>query len=50
MLLVNLFLWPLRLAWLLVCCLYKEIYLQMYNMCPFDYMAVAGLHVVRLGP
>ena len=26
--------------WLLICCLYKEVYLQ--NVCPFDYMAIAG--------
>ena len=25
------FLWPLRLGWLLVCCLYKEVYLQKFN-------------------
>ena len=31
------FLWPLRFGWLLVCCLYKEVYLQ-----SFDYTAVAG--------
>ena len=35
-------LWPLRLGWLLVCCLYKEVYLQILNVCPFDYTAVAG--------
>ena len=36
------FLWPLRLGWLLVCCLYKEVYLQFFlNVCPFDYTAVA---------
>ena len=28
------------LGWLLVCCLYKEVYLQ--NVCPFDYTAVEG--------
>ena len=27
---------------LLVCCLYKEVYLQMFNVCPFDYTTVAG--------
>ena len=27
---------------LLVCCLYKEVYLQFFNVCPFDYTAVAG--------
>ena len=30
------------LGWLLVCCLYKEVYLQIFNVCPFDYTAVAG--------
>ena len=30
------------LGWLLVCCLYKEVYLQILNVCPFDYTAVAG--------
>ena len=24
------------------CCLYKEVYLQIFNVCPFDYTAVAG--------
>ena len=42
MLYVYRFLWPLRLGWLLVCCLYKEVYLQFFNVCPFDYTAVAG--------
>ena len=30
--------------WLMVCCLYKEVYLQFYflNVCPFYYTAVAG--------
>ena len=27
---------------LLVCFLYKEVYLQFFNVCPFDYTAVAG--------
>ena len=27
---------------LLVCCLYKEVYLQILNVCPFDYTGVAG--------
>ena len=31
MLYVYLFLWPLRLGWLLVCCLYKEVYLQIFK-------------------
>ena len=35
------FLWPLRLGWLLVCCLYKDVCLQILNVCPFDYTAVA---------
>ena len=42
MLYVYRFLWPLRLGWLLVWCLYKEVYLQIFNVCPFDYTAVAG--------
>ena len=36
------FLCPLRLGWLLVCCLNKEVYFQILNVCPFDYRAVAG--------
>ena len=31
MLFVHWFLWPLRLVWLLVCCLYKEVYLQIFK-------------------
>ena len=31
MLCVYWFLWPLRLVWLLVCCLYKEVYLQIFK-------------------
>ena len=27
---------------MLVCCLYKEVYLQIFKLCPFDYTAVAG--------
>ena len=43
MLFVYWFLWALYLVWLLVCCLYKEVYLQFFlNVCPFDYTAVAG--------
>ena len=42
MLYVYRFLWPLRLGWLLVCCVYEEVYLQSLNVFPFDYMAVAG--------
>ena len=30
------------LGWLLVCCLYMEVYFQIINVCPFDYTAVAG--------
>ena len=29
------FLWPLRLVWLLVCCLYKEVYLQIFKCVSF---------------
>ena len=29
------FLWPLRLVWLLVCCLYKEVYLQFFKCVSF---------------
>ena len=32
----------LCLVWMFVCCLYKEVYLQILNVCPFDYTAVAG--------
>ena len=32
---------PLRFGWLLVLSLYKEDYLQILNVCPFDYTAVA---------
>ena len=36
-------LWPLRLGWLLVCLLYKEVYLHFFlYVCRFDYTAVAG--------
>ena len=35
MLFVYLFLWPLRLVWLLVCCLYKEVYLQIFKCVSF---------------
>ena len=35
------FLWPLRFGWLLVHSLHKEDYLQILNVCPFDYTAVA---------
>ena len=29
------FLWPLRFGWLLVCCLYKEVYLQIFKCASF---------------
>ena len=29
------FLWPFRLVWLLVCCLYKEVYLQIFKCVSF---------------
>ena len=35
MLFVYWFLWPLRLVWLLVCCLYKQVYLQIFKCVPF---------------
>ena len=35
MLFVYWFLWPLRLMWLLVCCLYKEVYLQIFKCVSF---------------
>ena len=35
------FLLPLHFGWLLVLSLYKEDYLQILNVCPFDYTAVA---------
>ena len=35
MLFVYWFLWPLRLVWLLVCCLYKEVYLQIFKRVSF---------------
>ena len=44
---VDRFLWPLRLGWLLVCCLYKEVYLQIFRRGPFDYTAVAGSEKVN---
>ena len=49
MLFVYRFLWPLRLVWLLVCCLYKEVYIYKFlNVCPFDYTTVAANG--RVGP
>ena len=35
MLFVYWFLWPLRFVWLLVCCLYKEVYLQIFKCVSF---------------
>ena len=35
MLFVYWFLWPLRLVWLLVCCLYKEVYLHIFKYVSF---------------
>ena len=35
MLYVYRFLWPFRLGWLLVCCLYKEVYLQIFKRVSF---------------
>ena len=35
MLYVYRFIWPLRLGWLLVCCLYKEVYLQIFKCMSF---------------
>ena len=35
MLFVYWFLWPPRLVWLLVCCLYKEVYLQIFKYMSF---------------
>ena len=35
MLYVYRFLWPLRLGWLLVCCLYKKVYLQIFKRVSF---------------
>ena len=42
MLYVYRFLWPLRLGWLLVCCLYKEVYLQIFKRVSFWLQAVVG--------
>ena len=35
MLFVYWFLWPLRLVWLLVCCIYEEVYLQVFKCVSF---------------
>ena len=37
----TIFLWPLRFSWLLVLSFYNEDYVQILNVCPFDYTAVA---------
>ena len=49
MLYVYRFLWPLRLGWLLVCCLYKEDYLQIFKRVSF-FIARLLRGVGRLGP
>ena len=41
-----LILWPLRLGWLLVCCLYKEVYLQIFKCVFTRLLRLVG----RLGP
>ena len=45
MIYVYRFLWPRRFGWLLVCCLYKEVYLQIFKRV---YTAVAGSE--KVGP
>ena len=42
MLFVYWFLWPLRLVWLLVCCLYKEVYLQIFKCVSFWFHGCCG--------
>ena len=42
MLYVYRFLWPLRLGWLLVCCLYKEVYLQIFKCMSFSLHGCCG--------
>ena len=49
MLYVYRFLWPLRLGWLLVWCLYKEVYLQIFKRVSFWLHGCCG-GVGRLGP
>ena len=41
-------LWPIRLGWLLVRGLYKEVYLLILNVCPFDYTAFAASRKVGI--
>ena len=41
-------LWSIRLGWLLVRGLYKEDYLLILNVCPFDYTAFAVSRKVRI--
>ena len=56
MLYVYRFLLPLRLGWLLVCCLYKEVYLQIFKLvalfvlspCPFDISVGVGAFAIGL--
>ena len=42
MLFVYWFLWPLRLVWLLVCCLHKEVYLQIFKCVSFWFHGCCG--------
>ena len=42
------FLWPLRSVWLLVCVYIRRSIYKILNVCPFDYMAVAGSE--KVGP
>ena len=42
MLFVYWFLWPLRLVWLLVCCPYKEVYLQIFKHMSFSIQGCFG--------
>ena len=42
MLFVYWFLWPLRLVWLFVCCLYKEVYLQFFKCVSFWLLGCCG--------
>ena len=42
MLFVYWFKWTLRLVWLLVCCLYKEVYLQIFKCVSFWLHGVCG--------
>ena len=42
MIYVYRFLWPLRLGWLWVCCLYKEVYLQIFELVSFWLHGLCG--------